>query len=273
MKPIFLVLLIASLCHIISQAPTSSRAEGMQADERVVQAKALEGLLPEAYNSALATLPHKDRSRISLTVATKRVDSSTAVLAVSINTNDPRLLTDIPAVECSFQPVELSNGTVAQTIGTPMKVSVGSPLGSSPTGNTTIRTISSVVTAQEAANALSIRTTLKGKFGDMSFRYVISTKDEVNLGTVTISNYPFALTNQASRTRTQSKPSLLRSSFPAADGGGDCVEATVTCGTCSRSANCMVGPGHGEITFICDCSSSPCSCGIICDGGCPPFIN
>ena len=201
--------------------------------------------------------PNKDKPRVSLSVATRRIDSSNAVLALTINTNDQRLLADAPAIEWSFQPVELSNGTIVQTIGTPMSVSVGKPAAGATPG-AALRTISSVITAETEANALSIRTTLNGKFGSVSFRYVISAKDDVNTGTVTISNYPFASTSKSPLTRIQARPYLLRSSFSMPDDGGDCVTATVTCGACSRSANCMVGSGHGEITFICDCSSSPC---------------
>jgi hypothetical protein len=263
------LLILTVTCQFVTLTPTSCQAQSAQADERIAQAKMLEGILPDAYNAAMATLPHKENPNVSLTVATKRVDSATAVLAVSINTNDPRVLADIPALDFTFQPVELVAGTVAQTIGIPMKVSVGKPTGASLITGPTIRTISSVIPAPEVANALSISTSLNGR----GFRYIISTKDQVNSGTVTISNYPPGPTVQASGTQVRSRRGSLRSHFSAVDDDGDCVQATVTCGGCSRSANCKVGGIHNEITFICDCSSGPCSCGIICDGGCPPLIN
>lgn len=280
MKTILSPVNLLTICLLIGSVPMALRAQArVDQDEarKLEEARNLYTSVRDAYTTfTVGTLPRISTSYVSMTVATKRYDASNAVIALAINTNDPGLLANVPAVEINLQPVVFEFSRLPRSVGTPVRVQLSEQRPRFFSTSNTLRELSMAASVPQEANGINVQMTLIGTGGTRGLKFAISLKDEVNAGTAALHSHSFAALNR----RSASVPNLNRRfamapiSFLASMQDeicqeANCIQVSVGCGDCNKSATCNVCDPNDQPQLICSCASSPCSCGIICKGGCP----
>lgn len=261
--------LLAAVVTSFGLGQNQPQMQTAQSDEKLgekrAEAKRLGTAVRDAYSSFAAGFARSNENYFSLTVITRRFDENTALVSLAVNTNDPSLHAETPKVDLTLQPGKLTRVKL-EKIGVPTQLQLGGGGGSPVPIGSPLQKLNTIITAPQEADAIEIRFGLSTRLGRRGFTYKLSLKDAESTGTVALSGYQFG--TAANKILATEDASFLPAAYRTF--AERCERISVTCGSCTQSANCNVGGGHNEPDIICNCSSNPCSCGIICDGGCPP---
>lgn len=174
------ILLLGTVFSI--QTPMSATSSVRLQDPKTAAAKKLEPMVLDFYSTnvkeKVAGLSPKPY--VSLTVATKRYDAFSALVSLSIDTNDPVLLAKVADLDMEIQPVEFANGKIIRTIGKSMSGVMKAP-GASQNGST-LHKISFYASAAEEANAINLQVRLATAPRALEINFTIDLTNEVRVG-------------------------------------------------------------------------------------------
>jgi len=183
MRSITRILLIQVLAATVAMEMFAGPAtHAQQQDQRVAAAKELEPLVLDFYATkvreqitASAPGPY-----VSLTVATKRYDTSYAVVSFSIDTNDPKLLSNVADLALKLEPLEVANGKIIRTFSQTTSGVMKAP-GPSRNGST-LHKMSFYARAPEAANGIKLRINLTTVPHPLDLDFSLDLTNEVRVG-------------------------------------------------------------------------------------------
>lgn len=182
MRSIVKILLIQVLaCTAFLGMFTDTGSGAPQQDQRAAAAKELEPLVLDFYETKVrdgiaASAP---RPYVFLTVATKRYDASHALVAFSIDTNDPELLANVAELTMKLQPVEV-NGKITKALGNSTS-GVMKATGASRNG-VTLHKLSFSASAVEGANGINLKITLATVPRPLVIDFTIDLNNDVRVG-------------------------------------------------------------------------------------------
>jgi hypothetical protein len=273
---------VLSLCIVGSYSlPTPKAQTRVDPDaQKKAEAEKLQDVIRQNYKQSTSQPSEFPGTSVRLSVATKRYDNETALVAIQINTDDPALTADVPQTEFVIQPAQMTKPDDVKPLGTPSTVHIGR---SGPSDGSLIRQLSSVISAPTEANAVTVSMKVMGN-SVRGLTFNASLNEDASVGTATI-HAPITaaaiqrlspairalFSNSKCNVQyvkagfTKGEASAL-SSTPAVQYGCCNVPVSINCGGGNCSANCNTCNPENQPKVTCTCSGSPptCTCSISC---------
>lgn len=234
-----------------------------QANTKRGQEDKLDAAVREAHSKWEATR-QDSTPYVSLTVATKRLSQSSATLALAVDSDDTKLLAEIPELRLSLRPVIILDAKTGQVqeLGTPNDMTI--PKSRGVVTGSTLRTGNFLLNAPEQANGIAV----KMNFDGVAINYFLGLSAGINTGIVAFHKPSYAAKNSSLLRLTKigyissatNTPTSIVQACP------NCVTVNTTCGTCRCNITCNTC--GGSVNVFCDPTTNPPSCGVICGAGC-----